>query len=308
MVACIQISKLTKRYGSTVAVDDLSLEVQPGEVLGLLGPNGAGKSTTLYMLAGLAPPTSGTITLFGKDLRRDFIEIVGRIGVLVERPAFYDYLSPRENLLILARLAGREVTIDRVLNLTGLLEVAGKKTGTLSMGMRQRLGLAQALLLEPEILILDEPANGLDPESTQEMIRLLRQLAVESHVTIVFSSHMLNEVEELCDRVAVIDKGRLVSCDRMESLLSYDLSQVEVLLDVPEAAANAKTASAAAERLRAQDWVLSAEAVPGKVRVTLKEPNPHQLAAFMVGAGYRLAGIVPRRRTLQDYFLKVLNS
>jgi len=309
MGACIQISKLTKRYGSTVAVDDLSIEVQSGEVLGLLGPNGAGKSTTLYMLAGLARPTSGTITLFGKDLRRDFIEIAGRIGVLVERPAFYEYLSPRENLLILARLAGREVTIDRALNLTGLLEVAGKKTGTLSMGMRQRLGLAQALLLEPEILILDEPANGLDPESTQETIRLLRQLAVESHVTIIFSSHMLHEVEELCDRVAIINNGRLVSCERMESLLSYDLTRVEVLLDAPAKAStsNGKTASAVAERLREQDWVLSAEAVPGKVLVTLKEPNPQQLAAFMVGAGYRLAGIVPRRRTLQDYFTKTLN-
>jgi len=308
MGACIQISNLTKRYGSTVAVDDLSLEVQTGEVLGLLGPNGAGKSTTLYMLAGLAPPTSGTISFFGKDLRRNFLEIAGRIGVLVERSAFYDYLSPRENLLLLARLAGREVTVDRVLNLTGLLDVAGKKAGTLSMGMRQRLGLAQALLLEPEILILDEPANGLDPESTQEAIRLLRQLAIESHVTIIFSSHMIHEVEELCDRVAVINKGRLVSCERMESLLPYDLSHVEILLDVPEAAANDRIASTAAERLREQDWVLSAEAVPGKMYVTLKEPNPHQLATFLVGAGYRLAGIVPRRRTLQDYFLKVLNS
>ena len=299
MAVCIQTVELVKRFGSTPAVDHLNLEVQSGEVLGLLGPNGAGKSTTIGMLAGLIRPTSGLISVFGKDLRRHFLEIMSRMGVVCERPAFYGHLSARENLLILARLARREVTVDRVLDRVGLLHVAGKKVQALSMGMRQRLGLAQALLLEPELLILDEPANGLDPEATREMLGLLRQLANEAHVTIVLSSHMLHEVEELCDRVAIINKGRLVSCERTDALLSYDQTHAEVLIDAAEAAA---------KRLVDVAWVVSVEARPGRLDVVLRDANVHQLNSFLLNTGYRVAGIMPRRRTLQDYFLKVLNS
>lgn len=299
MPACIQTTDLTKRYGSSAAVNSLSLEVQTGEVLGLLGPNGAGKSTTLYMLAGLVRPTSGTITIFGRELRRNFLHIAERMGVLVERPVFYDYLTARENLMLFARLARREVTVDRILDLAGLLGVARKKAGTLSLGMRQRLGLAQAILTEPELLLLDEPASGLDPEATLETLGLLRSLADEAKVTIVFSSHMLHEVEGLCDRIAVINDGELVTCERTDALLSYDQTDVEVLLDAPEAAV---------KRLESEVWVQSVHALPGRIEVKLHEPNVHQLTAFLVAGGYRIAGVIPRRRTLQDYFLKVLNS
>ena len=299
MAACIEISNLTKRYGKTVAVDDLSLEAEAGEILGLLGPNGAGKSTTLHMLTGLVRPTSGRIAIFGKELHRHFIGIAARMGVVLERPALYEYLTVRQNLMFLARLADREVTVDRALNLTGLLHVGGQKVGTLSMGMRQRLGLAQALLGEPEALILDEPANGLDPEAATETLRLLRRLAVESKVTIVISSHMLNEVEGLCDRVAVLNHGRLVACDRIDALLSYDASRVEVLLDAPESAAR---------KLRGQPWVQSVEVQPGKLVVALGDADAHHLMTFLTGAGCRLTGVVPRRMTLQDYFVKVLHS
>ncbi|MCX5769049.1 MAG: ABC transporter ATP-binding protein [Candidatus Hydrogenedentes bacterium] len=299
MAVCIQTVELVKRYGSTLAVDHLNLEVQGGEVLGLLGPNGAGKSTTIGMLAGLIRPTSGSISIFGKDMRRHFLEIMSRLGVVCERPAFYGHLSARENLVILARLARREVTVDKALDRVGLLQVASKKVQTLSMGMRQRLGLAQALLLEPELLILDEPANGLDPEATQEMLGLLRHLANEAFVTIIFSSHMLHEVEELCDRVAIINKGRLIVCDRTDALLSYDQTHAEVLIDAAEAAA---------KRLVDMAWVVSVEARPGRLDVVLRDANIHQLNSFLLNTGYRVAGIMPRRRTLQDYFLKVLNS
>lgn len=299
MTACIQTTELTKRYGSVRAVDDLSLEVQVGEVVGLLGPNGAGKSTTLYMLSGLVRPSSGSIALFGKDLRRHYLDIAASVGVLVERPAFHDYLSARDNLLLSARLAGRPVTVDRALDLVGLLSVAGRRVGTLSTGMRQRLGLAQALLLEPALLILDEPANGLDPEAAQEILTLLRRLADEANVTILISSHMLNDVEQLCDRIAILQEGRLVACERTDTLLSYDQTQVQVLLDAPEAAA---------KRLLDQPWVESLTVGPGKIDVVLREPNPHQLIAFLVTAGYRIAGVIPRRRTLHDYFMKAVKS
>ncbi|HIJ66426.1 MAG TPA: ABC transporter ATP-binding protein [Candidatus Hydrogenedentes bacterium] len=298
MRGCIKTENLTKCYGRTVAVGGLSLEVDTGEVFGLLGPNGAGKSTTLYMLAGLVPPTSGSISIFGKDRRKRYLDVASRMGVLVEHPTFYDYLSARANLLLVTKLANRHVSVDRVLDLVGLLDEAKDKVGTFSSGMRQRLGLAQALVTEPELLVLDEPTNGLDVEGTHEILELLRRLAAESNVTIVVSSHMLHEVETLCDRVAVINKGRLVSCSPMDTLLSYDQTDVEVLLDAPEAAAR---------RLALESWVESAEVEPGRLRVRIREANAHQLTAFLVSGGYRVSGVIPRRRTLHDYFLRVLN-
>lgn len=299
MATCISFSGVTKRYGSTLAVEDLSFEVETGEVLGLLGPNGAGKSTTLYMLAGLVRPTSGSISVFGKDLRRNFIEIAGRMGILVDRPAYFDYLTVRRNLKLQARLAGREINVDRILDMVGLLASGDTKARALSHGMRQRLGLAQAMLTEPELLILDEPTAGLDVEATQEVLQLLRRLAEEAKVTILFSSHLLNEVEMLCQRVAILNQGHLVACERIGSLLSYDQTQVEVLLEGLEGAA---------KRLAEQSWVESVDVKPGRLHVHLREANASQLTGFLVNAGYQVTGVIPRRRTLQDYFLRVMNS
>lgn len=299
MATSINFSEVTKRYGATHAVEKLSIEVQSGEILGLLGPNGAGKSTTLHMLTGLVKPTSGTISVFGKELRKYFLEIAGRMGVLMERPAFHDYLSVRRNLKLQARLAQREINVDRILDMVGMLDAADKKAGTLSQGQRQRLGLARAMLTEPELLILDEPTSGLDVESTQEILRLLRRLGEEAKVTILFSSHLLHEVEILCHRVAILNKGRLLACERTGSLLSYDQSQVDVIMEGTEAAA---------KRLSEQAWVEFAEPRAGRLYVQLKEPNTAQLTSFLVNAGYQITGVIPRRRTLQDYFLKVMNS
>lgn len=299
MATCIHMDRLTKSYGATLAVDGLTLDIEQGEVFGFLGPNGAGKSTTLYMLTGLVRPTSGTITIFGKGLQKNSLEIMSRMGVLAERPAFYDHLSVYKNLLLLSRLAAKNVTIDRALDLMGLLHIADRKVGHLSQGMRQRLGLAQAFLTEPELLILDEPTSGLDVEHAQEVLKLLRRLAREASVTIVLSSHMMHEVEALCDRIAIINQGKLVSCDRTDVLLSFDKSNIEVLIDAPDAAAR---------RLREEDWVESVEVKPGRLFIRLREPNPHHLNAFLLAGGYKISGVIPRRRTLQEYFLKALNQ
>ena len=299
MPPIIQITKLTKCYGPTVAVGGLSLEVQAGEVFGLLGPNGAGKSTTLGMLSGLVQPTSGSVAVFGKNLRRHFLQVIARMGVMVERPAFYGNLSARRNLILLAQLARRSVTVDRALDRVGLLAYRHHRVSSFSSGMKQRLGLAQALLTEPELLILDEPTNGLDPEATQEILRLLRTLSVEGRVTIVFSSHLLHEVEVVCDRVAVLNQGNLVACETIDSVLSYDPSCVEVLIDSPESAAR---------RLKEEDWVQSVELKRGRLYVVLADANPHRLNTFLIAQGYRITGLTPRRRTLQDYFLKVLSK
>lgn len=299
MPACIEVERLTKRYGSVSAVSELSITVGEGEVLGLLGPNGAGKSTTLYLLAGLVLPTSGSISIFGKDLRRNFLEIAPRMGVVTDRPAFYEHLSVRKNLLLLSALSGREVSVDPALNLTGLLAVATRKAGTLSTGMRQRLALAQALLTEPELLLLDEPASGLDVEATQEMLHLLARLAHESGVTIVLSSHMVHEVEALCDRVAIMNEGKLLACEKTEAVLSYDTMDVEVMVDGPETAAR---------RLKEQEWVEGVDFQAGRLRVRLRSGSSSQLVAFLVNAGYKVSGAIPRRKTLREYLIEVLKT
>lgn len=296
---CIQMTNLTKCYGSVVAVGGLSLGIESGEALCLLGANGAGKTTTLYLLSGLVRPTAGTVSVFGKDIRRHFLDIAPRMGVLVERPAFYDYLTARRNLMLAAQLARKEMTVDRALDRVGLLPLANKKVGTFSLGMRQRLGLAHALLTEPELLVLDEPTSGLDPEGGREVLSLLRALVEEAKVTVIFSSHMLAEVEALADRVAVLNRGRLLACERVDTLLSYDESQVEVLLDAPETAAR---------RLEQQPWVRRVEALPGRIKVMLQESSVHHLTTFLIAQGFVLSGVIPRRWTLQDYLLKVLEA
>lgn len=299
MASCISLDHVSKSFGSTLAVNDLSLEIEQGEIFGLLGPNGAGKSTTFYMMCGLVRPASGRISIFGKDLQTNFIELSSRMGVLFERPSFYDYLTVAKNLRLFAKLAQKEVTIDRTLDLVGMLHLSDQKAGTLSAGMRQRLGLAQAFLTEPELLILDEPTSGLDVEQSQEVLRLLRSLADDANVTIVLSSHMMEEAEALCDRIAIMNEGRLVTCDETEALISYDKTHVEVLMDTPETAAR---------RLMQENWVRSVEVKRGKLLVRLHKPNPHQLNTFLIGAGYQISGIIPRRRTLQEFFLKALNQ
>ena len=299
MPPAIQLTKLCKSFGANHAVMDVSLEVARGEVLGLLGPNGAGKSTTLYMMAGLIRPDSGRITLFGDHLQQNRLSILKRMGVLLERPVFYEHLTVERNLKIHAQLSGVEVNLHRTLDLAGILPLADHRTSTLSLGMRQRLGLARAMVNEPELLLLDEPTNGLDVEGNHELLRFLRRLADEAKVTILFSSHQMQEVETLCDRVAIMNEGKLITCEQTESLLSYDQTQVEVLLE---------GADRAAKKLADLDWVAEIDVRPGRLRLRLKTANVHQLTSFLINNGFTIAGIIPRRRTLQDYFLKVMNK
>jgi ABC-type multidrug transport system ATPase subunit len=204
----VEAEHLSKRYGSRTAVDAIDLSVRRGEVYGFLGPNGAGKTTTLRMLVGLVRPTSGTVRVL--DGIPGEPGVLARVGALIEEPAFYPYLSGRDNLRVAARYAGRSTRgLDTVLELVQLRARAADRYGTYSLGMKQRLGVAAALLKDPELLILDEPTNGLDPAGMADMRALIRELRDLGH-TVLLSSHLLGEVEQLCDRVGVISRGRLL--------------------------------------------------------------------------------------------------
>ncbi len=190
--AAIRTEGLTKHYGEFAAVEDVSLEVRPGEIFGFLGPNGAGKTTTIRMLLGLVAPTAGRALLFGKDVAREFKVAIANVGAFVEGPAFYSFLSGRRNLRLFGKLSGgvSEARIDEVLEWTGLTAPADSRVSKYSHGMRQRLGIALALLEEPRLLILDEPTNGLDPQGTREIRELMRRLCSEFETSILVSSHL----------------------------------------------------------------------------------------------------------------------
>ncbi|GAA2116618.1 ABC transporter ATP-binding protein [Actinomadura alba] len=209
VAAAVSTQLLTKRYGEHVAVDAVSLTVRRGEVYGFLGPNGAGKTTTLRMILGLIRATSGAATVLGQ--RPGAPAANSRIGALIEGPGFYPYLSGRDNLRVLARYRGlADDNVEWALAQVDLTDRAGDRFRSYSLGMKQRLGVAAALLGEPELLILDEPTNGLDPAGVSDMRRLIADLAAAGH-TVLLSSHLLSEVQEVCDRVGVISRGRLIT-------------------------------------------------------------------------------------------------
>src|SRR5437763_8614132 len=212
---------LTKVIGKRTIVDSVSFDLNAGEVFGFLGPNGAGKTTTIRMLVGLIRPTAGTVTICGHDIRREFEQATRCIGCIVENPDLYRFMTGRENLQHFARMLGAgDGEIERVAALVSLAHRLDQRVGTYSLGMRQRLGIAQAMLGSPRVLILDEPANGLDPAGIREIRELLRQLAEERQMSVFVSSHLLGEVELMCDRVAIIHHGRILKEGPVHELIS----------------------------------------------------------------------------------------
>src|SRR6184192_276628 len=212
---------LTKVIGARTIVDNVSFELRPGEVFGFLGPNGAGKTTTIRMLVGLIKPTSGNVTICGFDQRHQFEDAMRCVGCIVENPDLYRFMTGRENLEHFARMLGVPgAEIERVAELVAVEHRLDQRVGTYSLGMRQRLGVAQALLGSPRLLILDEPANGLDPAGIREIRTLLRRLAAERGMAVFVSSHLLGEVELMCDRVAIIHNGRILKEGDVRELIS----------------------------------------------------------------------------------------
>ncbi len=308
MTDAIRASGLTKRYGDLAAVDALDLTVERGELYGFLGPNGAGKTTTIRMALGLIHPNGGTVEVLGEPVTPGHGPFE-RVGALVEEPAFWSYLSGRRNLEAFARAGGdradvraRLGRIDEVLHTVGLSDAAGKRVKQYSQGMRQRLGLALALLGEPELLMLDEPTNGLDPSGMREMRELLRRLA-DGGVTIFISSHLLVEVEVMCDRVGVMARGAIVAEGPPGTLRgSADRIRVEV-----DDGAIAAAALATLEGAALADT--PPPAGPVVLRITLSgELAPADVNAALVRAGVRVNALEADRDTLEDVFLHLVEG
>jgi len=232
----ISIRSLRKLYGDFVAVDGLDMTVEPGDIYGFLGPNGAGKSTTIRMMLSLVAPTSGTIEIFGQNLQTHRHDILRRIGAIVERPDFYNYLTAYKNLELLGRLSGADISkknIMRVLGIVGLDTRHNSKVKTFSHGMKQRLGIAQTLLHDPDLIVLDEPTTGLDPHGMVDVRELILSLSADLRKTVVLSSHILPEVELTATRMIIIAKGKAIIEGSVRELL--DAGRMKVTIETPSA-------------------------------------------------------------------------
>ena len=291
---------LTKHYGSRVAVNHLSLEIRRGEIVGFLGPNGAGKTTSIRMLLGLIAPTAGRVEVFGHDLATERASLLPRIGALVETPALYLHLTGRENLRAVGAVLGGvpRQRIEVVLEQVGLQTRQKDRVRTYSLGMKQRLGVGIALLNNPDLLILDEPANGLDPAGIVEMRDLLHRLAGEGK-TIFLSSHLLSEVQQICSRVAVINAGKLVA----------DKTVAELTRGQGEYAVQLERAKEALALLQQQPWGKNARLDGADVLITsAPQENGRDLYTFLAQAGFTPDSLAPAIQNLEEVFFSLINA
>lgn len=289
-----RLQGVTKKIGSKTLVSDLTLDIPPGQIFGFLGPNGAGKTTTIRMMVGLISISRGDILICGRSIKNHFEEAIANIGAIVENPEMYKFLSGYQNLRQYARMVPgvTKQRIDEVVELVGLGQRIHDKVKTYSLGMRQRLGVAQALLHRPKPLILDEPTNGLDPQGIRELRDYLRRLCQEEGTTVFVSSHLLSEMELMCDSVAIIQNGRLVDVKRLKGVGNTAMPLGETLFEVD----NAEAALALIGRgvFKSGGLVLEAE------REEIAELN-----AKLVAGGIKVYSIRALARTLEDQFLEV---
>ena len=298
----IRTRGLTKQYGARLAVNDLNLEVYRGDIFGFLGPNGAGKTTTIRMMLHLITPTSGGIEVLGHDIATSSAEILPRVGALVETPALYLYMSGRDNLRAVGSVLGGvpDSRIDEVLELVRLKGRDKDRVKTYSLGMKQRLGVAMALLQDPDLLVLDEPANGLDPAGIVEMRDLMRALAAAGK-TVFISSHVLTEVRQICTRVAILDQGKLVTETTIDELVKGH-GEFAVQMEP----AHAREALAL---VRAQPWGHDARLDDQGMLVTAA-PDGHgrDLNLFLVHNGFAPETLAPQTQDLEQIFLRLTNN
>ena len=292
----IQTDGLTKTYGDVLAVDDLSLRIPRGSIFGLLGPNGSGKTTTMGMLLGLVKPTSGSFTLFDSEMRQE--DSLHRVGAIVETPSFYPYLSGHSNLAYFQGITGRNdrKELDDLLGKVGLADRAHSRFRTYSLGMKQRLGLAYALLGDPKLLFLDEPTNGMDPAGMAEIRDLIGSLATDGR-TVLLSSHLLHEVEQVCDSVAILSHGRLIAQGEVSELV-HSRGEEKIRLATTD---NAKAVSVLSE----MDWVDDVSVDGKSVIVTAPGERSPDISATLGRHEVYVTEMAVEEMSLEQYFLDV---
>lgn len=297
MTPLIEVAHLSKHYKNLKAVNDLSFTVPAGEVYGFLGQNGAGKSTTIRMLLTLIQPTGGSIKLFGKELAANRHAILSQVGAIIEKPDLYKYLTAYQNLQLLAKLSGlkpTEATLMRQLEVVGIGSRAHSKVKTFSQGMKQRLGIACALIHNPQLVILDEPTNGLDPQGIADIRNLILHLSKNEGKTVLISSHLLSEIQLIADSMLIIDKGQKIVEGRVDSLMNPADTLVEVV-----------TTDDAAARRSLQDTSWSAHLQTGdEIVLKLHKDTVPQLVQSLVAMGIAVRSVHPRH-SLEDYFLSL---
>ncbi|MBB6730474.1 ABC transporter ATP-binding protein [Cohnella zeiphila] len=315
--AVIELNGLTKRYGEFTAVSGLNLSIRAGEIFGLLGPNGAGKTTTILMMLGLTEPSAGTATVCGIDATRNPMQVKRRVGYMPDDVGFYEDRTGLDNLVYTARLnripaKEARVRAEQMLEKVGLSEAAHKKTGAYSRGMRQRLGLADVLIKQPEVIILDEPTLGIDPEGVRELLTLIRDLSRNEGLTVLLSSHHLHQVQQICDRVGLFVGGKLIASGDLDAL-SRELDGGPTRLveaDIRGWTPELTDAIAAIEHVSgvtsgdadALDNAAAGDAGSVTVRVAGTADFTPQLASVIVGSGAELLGLRPMRYGLDEIY------
>lgn len=300
--AVIKTKNLTKVYGSQTSVNNLNMNVHQGEIYGFLGRNGAGKTTTIRMLLGLIKPTHGEIEIFGENFFSNQTEILRRIGSIVEVPGFYGNLTAKENLLINAKIVGvkKKNAIEEALEIVGLQHETKKLVGKYSLGMKQRLGIARALLHYPELLILDEPVNGLDPIGIKEMRKLIMSLARERNITILISSHILSEIEQLVDRMGIIHEGKLLEEADFGTLRKRNRKYLELQVSNEN-----KAAMLLEENFGISDYEVHGD---GLLRIYSHLGQQGKLNRHLVENDIEVTRIVLSEDNLEDYFVRLIGG
>lgn len=298
----IQTSELTKAFKGVEVVSQVNMHIKKGEIYGFLGPNGAGKTTVLKLIMNLLKPTAGDISVFDSSLHSKSYEYLKRVGSLIEYPVFYEDLSARENLEIHCEYMGyyKEGAVDEALRLVNLKNIDGKSVKEFSLGMKQRLGIARALIAKPEILILDEPINGLDPLGIKEIRDLLRMLSRDYDITILVSSHILSEIEMIADTVGVINHGRLVEEVPMASVRMEQVHYIELTID---------DANRASFIIDNELNVKNFKVLPGNIiRVYDDDISANELSKLLVKHDVEIHGVTTKQQTLEDYFIRLVDG
>lgn len=295
----LQTCHLTKMIGGKELVKDVDLHVKKGEIYGFLGPNGAGKTTVMKMITNLWKPTDGKVEIFGETLTPQSYEVLKRMGSMIEFPTFYDHMTGYENLKLHTEYMGyyHHGSIEKALDLLDLADAAGKPVKNYSLGMKERLGIARAILCRPELLILDEPTNGLDPAGMKQIRELLKTLCTEYGITILISSHILSEIESIADTIGVIDRGRMKKEIRMDEIRQMSLAYIELSVPNVQRAAYVLT-----EKLGLTNFKIMEDR---QIRIYDSHVSTQELSKILAQSDVPAAALGKKAETLEDYFLKM---